>query len=192
MTNLFHHLKKTKYKRCFYILFYVFLYLLFSNGCKSFQINKLNLPNNNGTLKNFSCGEIDSINGQIIIVVALDSITYFRVNIYRSNTLIDSGYFFIHDNLELLDFSVHKRQRYGYLWDCSDVGSTLDHPDTISCKQCNVKVNVKHGKSMNLGVSRIYQIEVIDGRFPKRNINNFISGSIKFNSRWGFNMAEPN
>ncbi len=173
------------------------LFGILFNSCKVRTVENLNDKNIN---EGFACGDIDSVYGNIVIVAPLDSINYLRLNIQNVHTTMHSGSFTIekditkeNDNdsetVELLSFlGTQKENTLGYIWDCSDVGTNMAHPDTLNCLSCHVVVFVSPSYDKNGTWIRIYRLEVTDAVFIEGNkqkvIRKYKSRSIYFHNEF--------
>ena len=153
----------------FMVLIIFFNILFFSCTTKKIETN-----NHKYNDIGFACGDIDSLNGDIVIVTPIDSINYLRLNIRGLQTTINSGQFTIdvsakqesEAHVELLSFLGTKKENlYGYVWDCSDVGTKMVHPDTLSCLKCHIIVRASPSTFTDGLWIRIYQLEVLDALF---------------------------
>ncbi len=171
------------------------LFGILFNSCKVKTVENLN---NKSVNEGFACGEIDSLYGEIVIVAQLDSINYLRLNIKGEHTMTHSGSFTIesditkkndndYETLELLSFSGTKKENtFGYIWDCSDVGTTMAHPDTLSCLRYHIVVFVSPSNDKNGTWIRIYRLEVTEAVFiaedKQKVIRKYISPPIYFHN----------
>lgn len=184
-----HHKPKIYVNRFFGIVF-LFSGFVLLNNCKTKRIEIIHDKDIN---EGFACGDIDSLYGNIVIVAPIDSINYLRLNIRGLNTMINSGDFSIdinmennnETNVELLSFLGTKKENpFGYVWDCSDVGTTMMHPDTLNCLKCHIVVRSSPSGLNDGQWIRIYQLEVSEAIFILENkqkiIRNFISSPIFF------------
>lgn len=153
-----------------FIVLIIFFNILFFR-CTTKKVEAINHKYND---VGFACGDIDSLNGDIFIVTPVDSFNYLRLNIRGLLTTINSGQFTVdvsvgeqsEANVELLSFSdTKKKSLYGYVWDCSDIGTKIAHPDTLNCLKCHIIISVSPSTFTDGLWIRIYQLEVLDALF---------------------------